>query len=59
MKEQLARLIEMYASARATSNQDLTNYAATELNDFLKKVEVVEMPPAAPPHQLQQENPAE
>ena len=59
MKEQLARLIEMYASAKAAGNTDLLSYATKELNEFLGRVEVVEMPPAKPPLQLQRDTLAE
>jgi hypothetical protein len=40
MKEQLSKLIEMYASARASNNPDLIQYAAEQLNEFLNEVEI-------------------
>ena len=43
--EQLIKLIEMYASARGTNNQDLTQMAAASLNTFLSEHMVVELPP--------------
>jgi len=49
MKEQLAKLIEMYASARGTNNADLTQLAASKLNEFLTAVEIVALPPAPEP----------
>ena len=44
MKEQLARLIEVYADAKATKNVDLLNLATNELNKFLSVVEIVGPP---------------
>ena len=48
-QEQLIKLIEMYAAARASNNQDLSNLAATQLNEFLSKVFIGELPPKQPP----------
>ena len=59
MKEQLVKLIEMYASAKASGNPDLLSYATNELNGLINRVEVMEMPPAKPPLQLQQDTLAE
>ena len=44
MKEQLAKLIEMYASARSTNNPDLSKLAAAQLNNLLSSVEIVPLP---------------
>ena len=43
--EQLIKLIEMYASARGTNNQDLSQLAAASLNTFLNEHVVMELPP--------------
>ena len=59
MKEQLVKLIEMYASAKASGNPDLLTYATNELNRLINRVEVVEMPPAKSPLQPQQDTLAE
>jgi hypothetical protein len=49
MQEQLAKLIEMYAAARSANNSDLVALAAQQLNEFLSKVVITELPPARPP----------
>lgn len=59
MKEQLAQLIEAYAAARYSQNNLLIETASAKINEFLSKVEVVELPPAKPQIQLQQDTPAE
>jgi hypothetical protein len=43
MKQQLAELIEAYAAARASGSRLLLEYAVTQLNDFMSKVEVTEV----------------
>jgi len=43
MKQQLAELIEAYAAAKATGNRMLLEFAVTQLNDFLSKVEISEI----------------
>ena len=43
MKQQLAELIEAYAAARASGSRLLLEYAVTQLNDFMAKVDVVEI----------------
>jgi hypothetical protein len=40
MKQQLAELIEAYASARCSGNRMLMEYAAGKLNEMLQAVEV-------------------
>jgi hypothetical protein len=42
MKQQLAELIEAYAAARASGSRLLLEYAVTQLNDFMAKVDVTE-----------------
>jgi hypothetical protein len=43
MKPQLAELIEAYAAARASGSRLLLEFAVTQLNDFMAKVDVVEL----------------
>jgi hypothetical protein len=43
MKQQLAELIEAYAAARASGSRLLLEFAVTQLNDFLSKVEISEI----------------
>ena len=43
MKPQLAELIEAYAAARASGSRLLLEFAVTQLNEFMAKVDVVEM----------------
>jgi hypothetical protein len=43
MKQQLADLIEAYAAARASGSRLLLEYAVTQLNEFMAKVEVTEI----------------
>jgi hypothetical protein len=43
MKPQLAELIEAYAAARASGSRLLLEYAVTQLNEFMAKVDVVEI----------------
>jgi hypothetical protein len=43
MKQQLAELIEAYAAARASGSRLLLEFAVTQLNEFMAKVDVVEM----------------
>jgi hypothetical protein len=43
MKPQLAELIEAYAAARASGSRMLLEFAVTQLNDFMARVDVVEM----------------
>jgi hypothetical protein len=52
MKEQLAKMIEAYAAARYSQNSDLIALMSQQLNEFLAKVEVVELPPAPAPEAL-------
>lgn len=59
MKEQLAQLIEAFGAARYSQNQDLVRMAAAQITEFLQKVEIVELPPARPPMEFQQETPVE
>ena len=59
MKEQLTQLIEAFGAARYSQNQDLVRMVAAQITDFLQRVEIVELPPAQPQVQLQQETPAE
>ena len=62
MQEQLAKLIEMYAAARVSNNADLTSLAASQLNEFLSKVFITELPlqqPPAPAPELEAEAPTE
>jgi hypothetical protein len=40
MKQQLAELIEAYASARVSGNRMLMEYAAGKLNDLMAAIEV-------------------
>jgi hypothetical protein len=42
MKQQLAELIEAYAAARASGSRLLLEFAVTQLNDFMARVDVVE-----------------
>jgi hypothetical protein len=44
MKPQLAELIEAYAAARASGSRLLLEFAVTQLNDFLSKVQITEAP---------------
>jgi hypothetical protein len=44
MKPQLAELIEAYAAARASNSRLLLEFAVTQLNDFLSKVQITEVP---------------
>jgi hypothetical protein len=43
MKNQLAELIEAYAAARASGSRLLLEFAVTQLNEFMAKVEVTEI----------------
>ena len=43
MKPQLAELIEAYAAARASGSRLLLEFAVAQLNDFMAKVDVVEI----------------
>jgi hypothetical protein len=43
MKQQLAELIEAYAAARVSANRTLLEYAVGQLNDFIARVDVVEL----------------
>jgi hypothetical protein len=43
MKTQLAELIEAYAAARASGSRLLLEFAVTQLNEFMARVDVVEM----------------
>ena len=43
MKPQLAELIEAYAAARASGSRLLLEFAVTQLNDFMAKVDVTEI----------------
>jgi hypothetical protein len=43
MKPQLADLIEAYAAARASGSRLLLEYAVTQLNEFMARVEVTEI----------------
>jgi hypothetical protein len=43
MKPQLADLIEAYAAARASGSRLLLEFAVTQLNDFMAKVDVTEI----------------
>jgi hypothetical protein len=43
MKQQLAELIEAYAAARASGNRTLLEFAVGQLNDFIARVDVVEL----------------
>jgi hypothetical protein len=43
MKPQIAELIEAYAAARASGSRLLLEFAVTQLNDFMARVDVVEM----------------
>ena len=43
MKPQLAELIETYAAARSTGNRMLLEFAAGQLNEFIARVDVVEI----------------
>jgi hypothetical protein len=40
MKQQLAELIEVYASARVSGNRMLMEFAAGKLNDLMAAIEV-------------------
>jgi hypothetical protein len=42
MKPQLAELIEAYAAARVSANRTLLEFAATQLNELLAKVNIEE-----------------
>ena len=46
MKQELVKLIEMYAAARASSNSDLVSLAAEKLNLLLSKTDLIELPPS-------------
>ena len=46
MKPQLAELIEAYAAARASGSRLLLEYAVTQINDFMAKIEVTESKPS-------------
>lgn len=48
MKEQLAQLIEAFGAACYSQNQDLVRMAAQQITEFLRRVEIVELPSAAP-----------
>jgi hypothetical protein len=43
MKPQLAELIEAYAAARASGSRLLLEFAVGQLNEFMAKVDVVEI----------------
>jgi hypothetical protein len=43
MKPQLAELIEAYAAARASGSRLLLEFAVTQLNEFMAKVDVTEI----------------
>jgi hypothetical protein len=43
MKQQLAELIEAYAAARVSGSRLLLEYAVGQLNDFIARVDVVEI----------------
>jgi hypothetical protein len=43
MKPQLAELIEADAAARASGSRLLLEFAVTQLNDFMAKVDVTEI----------------
>jgi len=43
MKTQLAELIEAYAAARASGSRLLLEFAVTQLNEFMAKVDVTEI----------------
>ena len=43
MKPQLADLIEAYAAASASGSRLLLEFAVTQLNDFMAKVDVTEI----------------
>ncbi len=43
MKPQLAEPIEAYAAARASGSRLLLEFAVTQLNDFVSKVEISEI----------------
>jgi hypothetical protein len=45
MKPQLAELIEAYAAARVSGSRLLLEYAVTQLNEFMAKVEIIESKP--------------
>ncbi len=45
MKEQLTQLIEAFGAARYSQNKTLIEMSATNLREFLDRVEIVEMPP--------------
>jgi hypothetical protein len=45
MKQQLAELIEAYAAARASGSRLLLEYAVTQLNEFMAKIEITEIKP--------------
>jgi hypothetical protein len=46
MKPQLAELIEAYAAARASGSRLLLEFAVTQINDFMAKIEVTESKPS-------------
>lgn len=46
MNEQLIELIEMYASARVSNNKRLIELVAGQLNEFLGRHAVLELPPS-------------
>lgn len=50
MKEQLAELIEAYASAKTTNNKTLVEFSIGQLSAFFQKIEITEAkPPDDPP----------
>jgi hypothetical protein len=46
MKQQLAELIEAYTAARASGSRLLLEFAVTQLNDFMAKIEITESKPS-------------
>lgn len=49
MNEQLIELIEMYVSARVSNNKSLISLVAGQLNEFLGRHTVLELPPSSQP----------
>jgi hypothetical protein len=47
LKQQLTELIDAFASAKASGNQTLIQYAAAVLTQFLSGIEVTRREPAA------------
>jgi len=47
LKQQLTELIDAFASAKASGNQTLIQYAAAVLTQFLSGIEVTRPEPAA------------